>query len=383
MAGIQKSHTTPYHPMGNGIVERYNRTLGNMIRALPPQSKARWPQMLQMLTFCYNCTEHETTGFAPFFLIFGRIPRLPVDVVFQHVLPDGAVVDHSDFVAHLKRDLSEAARIARQNSRIAQARQAKNYDRKAKGAPLSVGDRVLLANRGERGKRKIADKWESTVFEVASVKPDINVYHIRDPVSLREKVVHRNLLLPVSFLPAEIECLPVSTCPSVADSGQGEPELPGDVQDGETKTVRWLMQMDQASDRDSAVGQTGCSLDVALSIPNSEAGSTVAPPAVCDPVVSKLPSPAPSVECVVSRSVSSQLLAEDAQHVLSPDLVTDTRLSTEGHVVRTQPPPLCTRSGRPVKPPTRLICEMNEQHVDDSVSTVDSLFSFVRNMFSG
>lgn len=109
----------------------------------------------------------------------------------------------------------------------------------------------------------------------------------------------------------------------------------------------------------------------------------MAPPAVCDPVVSKLPSPAPSVECVVSRSVSSQLLAEDAQHVLSPDLVTDTRLSTEGHVVRTQPPPLCTRSGRPVKPPTRLICEMNEQHVDDSVSTVDSLFSFVRNMFSG
>ncbi|KAL3999269.1 calcium/calmodulin-dependent serine protein kinase [Sarotherodon galilaeus] len=383
MAGIQKSHTTPYHPMGNGIVERYNRTLGNMIRALPPQSKARWPQMLQMLTFCYNCTEHETTGFAPFFLIFGRIPRLPVDVVFQHVLPDGAVVDHSEFVAHLKRDLSEAARIARQNSRIAQAQQAKNYDRKAKGAPLSVGDRVLLANRGERGKRKIADKWESTVFEVASVKPDINVYHIRDPVSLREKVVHRNLLLPVSFLPAGNECLPVLTCPSVADSGQGEPELPGDVQDGETKTVRWLMQMDQASDRDSAVGQTGCSLDAALSIPNSEAESTVAPPAVCDLVVSQLPSPAPSVECVVSRSASSQLLAEDAQHVLSPDLVTDTRLSTEGHVARTQPPPLCTRSGRPVKPPTRLICEMNEQHVDDSVSTVDSLFSFVRNMFSG
>lgn len=117
MAGIQKSHTTPYHPMGNGVVERYNRTLGNMIRALPPHSKARWPQMLRMLTFCYNCTEHKTTGFAPFFLMFGRIPRLPVDVVFQHVLPKDAVVDHHEFVSHLKRDLSEAACIARRNSR--------------------------------------------------------------------------------------------------------------------------------------------------------------------------------------------------------------------------------------------------------------------------
>lgn len=36
IADIQKSHTTPYHPMGNGSCERMNRTLGNMIRALPP-----------------------------------------------------------------------------------------------------------------------------------------------------------------------------------------------------------------------------------------------------------------------------------------------------------------------------------------------------------
>lgn len=241
MAGIQKSHTTPYHPMGNGVVERYNRTLGNMIRALPPHSKAKWPRMLQMLTFYYNCTEHETTGFAPFFLMFGRIPRLPVDVAFQHALSNGAVVDHREFVSRLKHDLSEAARIARQNSRTEQARQAKNYNRKAKGSPLTVGDRVLLANRGEKGKRKIADKWESTVYEVASVKHGINVYRIRDPVTSKEKVVHRNLLLPVSFLPAggvdDLE----SSCSSLAGNGQCEPEIPVDIQDSET--INWLLMM--------------------------------------------------------------------------------------------------------------------------------------------
>ncbi len=71
MAGIQKSHTTPYHPMGNDLAECFNRTLGNMIRALPVKSKAKWPQLLQTLTFSYNCTVHETTGCAIFILCLG------------------------------------------------------------------------------------------------------------------------------------------------------------------------------------------------------------------------------------------------------------------------------------------------------------------------
>ncbi|KAJ8361686.1 hypothetical protein AAFF_G00431980 [Aldrovandia affinis] len=178
--------------MGNGITERFNRTLGGMIRALPPKSKSRWPQMLQMLTFCYNSTVHETTGFAPFYLMFGRVPRLPVDVMFHHVLEDANVVSHHEFVHHLKRDLSEAAQIAQKNAIGEQNRHAKIYNRKVRGMPLAVGDRVLLANRGERGKRKVADRWDSTPFDVVSVRSTINVYRIKD--------VHRNMLLPVDFL---------------------------------------------------------------------------------------------------------------------------------------------------------------------------------------
>lgn len=56
--------------------------------------------MHKVLTLCYNCTEHEN-------------PRLHVDVVFQHVLANSTIVDHREFVSHLKQDLSEAACIAR------------------------------------------------------------------------------------------------------------------------------------------------------------------------------------------------------------------------------------------------------------------------------
>lgn len=115
-AGVEKSHTTPYHPMGNGVAERFNRALG---------SKTKWPQMLQLLTFCYNCTQHETTGFAPFYLMFGRVPRLPVDILFQSVLSDDVVVDHNEFVSHLRNDLRAAAQIAQiQSERTDTTRQA-------------------------------------------------------------------------------------------------------------------------------------------------------------------------------------------------------------------------------------------------------------------
>ncbi len=88
VSGVNKSRTTPYHPMGNGSVERFNRTLGNMIRVLSPDVKRDWPRRLQTLSFLYNCTINETTGYAPFYLMFGRVPRLPIDILFRSVLND-------------------------------------------------------------------------------------------------------------------------------------------------------------------------------------------------------------------------------------------------------------------------------------------------------
>ncbi len=66
IAGVQKSRTTPYHPMGNGACERMNRTLGNMIRALPAKTKHKWPQVLKSLTFAYNCTIQRNHGVCSF-----------------------------------------------------------------------------------------------------------------------------------------------------------------------------------------------------------------------------------------------------------------------------------------------------------------------------
>ena len=216
VAGVRKSRTTPYHPMGNGSVERFNRTLGNMIRALPPDAKHNWPRHLQTLTFMYNCTVHETTGYPPFYLMYGRVPRLPVDVLFKNILKDPEISSYDSYVVSLTKDLQEAMAIAQGHVDKEQGRQAELYNRRVKGKSISAGDRVLVSNKRERGKRKTADRWESTVYIVVSMNASSHTYRIRNPVTGQERVVHRNLLMLVNFLPVDVDSLSdqtfVSSC---------------------------------------------------------------------------------------------------------------------------------------------------------------------------
>jgi hypothetical protein len=122
-----RSLTTLYHLIGNGSYERMNRTLGNMIRGLPMRAKHRWPQALKSL-LAYNCTIHKTTEFAPFLLVFGRTPRLPVDIVFGSVIENPEVVDYDQFVQSLRRDLKEAMNTAQASAAKQLKRHVYLYD---------------------------------------------------------------------------------------------------------------------------------------------------------------------------------------------------------------------------------------------------------------
>ena len=71
MAKIKKLRTGSYRPQTNGQCERFNKTLLNMLGTLPNEAKRRWQDWVPTLTHAYNCTTSKTTGFSPYYLIYG------------------------------------------------------------------------------------------------------------------------------------------------------------------------------------------------------------------------------------------------------------------------------------------------------------------------
>lgn len=79
--GITRSKTTPYHLQGNGQMKRFNRSLLQMMRTLKADGRMDWQNHVNKIVYAYNCSNHDLTGFSPFYLFFGRHQVLPVDIV--------------------------------------------------------------------------------------------------------------------------------------------------------------------------------------------------------------------------------------------------------------------------------------------------------------
>lgn len=201
LAGISQSRTSPYHPMGNGQCERFNRTLLSMLGTLESSQKKDWKTFVHPLVHAYNATRHETTGFSPFYLMFGREPHLPIDIAFG--IDRGRKSESlGKYAATLRSRLQEAYRTASSKVHHSQGKQKADYDKKVKGATINIGDHVLVKILAHDGKHKLADKWEEDVYIISS-KPntDVPVYVVqKENGEGRPRTLHRNLLLPIGHL---------------------------------------------------------------------------------------------------------------------------------------------------------------------------------------
>ena len=69
---IHKSRTTPYHLQGDGLAEYFNRTLLDMLSTTIKDHQDTWEDHVQAVCLAYNTSVQSTTGYTPFYLMFGR-----------------------------------------------------------------------------------------------------------------------------------------------------------------------------------------------------------------------------------------------------------------------------------------------------------------------
>ena len=201
--GVQKLRTSPYHAQTNGQVQRMNQTIICMIGKLEQDKKARWSEHLPEMLSAYNGTCSAVTGYSPYFLLFGRKARMPVDYLFPTLRDSPHQTKMEVSVAAMQKRLKEAFAVARHPTSQEAAKQWRYYDCKAGAVVLQPRDVVMVCTDGFVGKRKVKDWWEDGGFIVESQLEDWPVYKIRcSTADAKQKpkywILHRNGLFLIT-----------------------------------------------------------------------------------------------------------------------------------------------------------------------------------------
>lgn len=217
--GVRKTWTTPYRPQGNAQCERYNRTLHDLLRTLPPEKKRRWPEYLPELVYAYNVTPHST-GYSPYYLLFGVKPRLPVDAL----LGRECVSDNKqDWLSVHQERLRQAHERAREYSEQKAAERIALQHDKVYCPPVDNGQLVYLRHR-PLSRHKIQDAWSPTVYKVADIQ---GTTHTVEPFEGGPiKRVHRSELRPCAK-PVPKPRTKTRLQPSAQPVAEDVPESPG------------------------------------------------------------------------------------------------------------------------------------------------------------
>ena len=117
LAQVKKLHTSPYHLETSGQRECFNATLKNMIGSLPTHAKKNWQERVTTLTHAYNCTFSSVTGFSPYFLMFGRTPKIRLDIEMGVTLIEKEQTSYQNYAKKLQARLKWSYQKAQENNK--------------------------------------------------------------------------------------------------------------------------------------------------------------------------------------------------------------------------------------------------------------------------
>lgn len=192
--GIEKTRTTPYRPQSDGLVERANRTIENMLASFVSQNQKDWDEYLPLLMLAYRSAQHEATGVSPCQMMLGRHVSLPADLVLGRAEPENSL-NMSEYAYKLSQTLEQIHNFARSKIEIASEKMLREYNSKINFNVYTEGDAVwyYAHNVSKLGSPKLQCHWVGPYTVVKRINSII--YKIRKAKG-KPKVVHYNLLKP-------------------------------------------------------------------------------------------------------------------------------------------------------------------------------------------
>ena len=172
---------TPYHPICNGLIERWNSTLKCLLKRLCQDQPKQWHRLINPVLFAYREIPQESTGFSPFQLLYGRSIRGPgttLKELWTKEVNIPEVKTSYEYFTELHEGLENSLKLAQEELQKFQKCYKKHYDKKAKSRCLKVGEQVLILLLTESN--KFLMQWRGP-YTVASCV-GANDYRIRwDP----------------------------------------------------------------------------------------------------------------------------------------------------------------------------------------------------------
>jgi len=117
LISVKQSTTSPYHAMGNGIVENVNKSLKNLLKKIASEKPKDWHCYLGPVMFAVRDTPQDSTGFTLFELIYGTSVRMPVSLLMKlwtEDEDDSEVKMAYQYVLDLRERSEETCHLAQQ-----------------------------------------------------------------------------------------------------------------------------------------------------------------------------------------------------------------------------------------------------------------------------
>jgi hypothetical protein len=195
LLGIQKLQTSSYNPQANGICERAHKLLIDMISHYVRKDAKNWDEYVPYAVMAYRAMPHCATTYSPYYLVFGREMRLPVEDDWKPRIPNREITgdEYEEYVKKLAERLKEASKVAGGQSKLSHETAKRYYDRRTKLEQFSKGTLVYVYDPTyKRGKAKKFSYQYKGPYEVErKISPLIYKIRLADGTST---IVHVNRL---------------------------------------------------------------------------------------------------------------------------------------------------------------------------------------------